>query len=342
MNKYFNNTGELDRFITTPDSELIAFMEKLEGDIMILGIGGKVGGHVGVLARRAIEASSVEKKVYGVSRFSNSDIKISLEESGIETIVCDLLDMDSVSKLPKVENIIFMAGKKFGTESDQGLTWVMNTVLPANVAKHFDESRIVVFSTGCVYDLCDIKSGGSVENDPVTPVGEYANSAIGRERVFEHYSHKRKTKLAMFRLNYAIDMRYGVLYEIASKVKNREVINLEMGHVNVIWQGDVARMGLLSLNHSTYPRNILNITGPETISVKYIATLFGERFNTEPIFEGEESETALLSNASKAAQLFGYPKVTLLSMIDWTAQWILNNGESLNKATHFETRDGKY
>ncbi|MGL1890522.1 MAG: NAD(P)-dependent oxidoreductase [Spirochaetaceae bacterium] len=338
----FNNIKELDDFISTPDNELISFIDNLDGDIMILGIGGKVGSHVGFLARNAIIQGENHKKVYGVSRFSDKGIQLELESYGIETIKCDLLDQEGVSRLPKVKNVIFMAGKKFGTESGQGLTWAMNTVVPANVASHFKESRIVVFSTGCVYDLCSINSGGAVEEDPINPMGEYANSAVGRERIFEYYSHKKQTELCMFRLNYAIDMRYGVLHEIALKVLNEESIDLSMGHVNVIWQGDVARMALLSLQQSTYPANILNITGPETISIKYIANQFGKEFNITPIFTGNESDTALLNNASKAASVFGYPRIPLLTMIRWSALWIQNNGATLNKATHFETRDGKY
>ena len=336
------DAGELDELLTRPDESVISFFKTLEGDLMILGIGGKIGSDIGVMAKRALRENHMTNKVFGVSRFSDSQKREDLEKEGIMTISCDLLDGEQVGKLPQAKNIIFMAGKKFGTSSGQEETWAMNTVMPANVAQHFKDSRIVVFSTGCVYDFTPILRGGSEEGDMLSPLGEYSNSTVGRERVFGYYSKTQNTCMLMFRLNYSNELRYGVLREIGEKVQAGIPVDLTMGHVNVIWQGDVARMALLSLNLCTVPARALNITGPETISLRYIATVFGKEFGIEPLFTGEESNTALLSNAAEAMSLFGYPTVPLLTMIRWVAHWLETDGSSLDAPTHFETRNGQY
>ncbi len=338
----FSGPQELDGFITTADEELIRFMQQLEGDIMILGIGGKIGSHIGLLALDAVRRSGVPRKVYGVSRFSDDAVRIRLEDAGITTITCDLLDSRQVSELPKVRNLIYLAGRKFGTEGSQWLTWAMNTLIPSIICQHFTSSRIAAFSTGCVYDLVPAASGGSVETDSLTPVGEYANSTVGRERIFEYFSHTKGIPTCELRLNYSIDMRYGVLREIGEKVLNGEPVDLTMGYVNVIWQGDVAKTALLSLDHCAVPPEVFNITGPETASVREIAIRFAKQLGRAVSFTGTEAPTALLSDTSKAFKVFGRPEISLETMIDWTAAWLQDDLGSWEKPTHFEVRDGAY
>ncbi len=339
---HIDTVEELDEFITQPDSQIEELLNTIDGDIMILGIGGKIGSHIGLLAKRAIEQRDLHKRVYGVSRFSNNVIKKDLEEKGIITISCDLLNEQEVRKLPKVKNIIYLVGKKFGTMNDSNGTWAINTLVPKNVCEFFSESRIVVLSTGCVYDLIELKEIGATEDTPTNPLGDYANSAVGREKVFLYYSENYAIPMILLRLNYSIDLRYGVLFDIAKSVYDGKQIDLSMGHVNVLWQGDVIRQTILSLALCSIPAEPLNITGPETVSVRYVAHQFGRLFGKEPVFAGQEQETALLSNSSKATALFGYPTVPLMRMIEWVANWVKIGGETLNKATHFETRNGKY
>jgi nucleoside-diphosphate-sugar epimerase len=336
------NETQLDEVMSLPSMALIRYIKQLDGDLMILGIAGKIGVQLGIEAIRAIEAAGVKKKVIGVSRFSDESARRQLEEAGIETIQCDLLDSDQVARLPRFKNVVYMVGKKFGTTGSEGTTWVMNTVIPSNVAKHFHDSRIVVFSTGCVYDFVPITSGGSLETDELGPRGEYANSTVGRERVFSYYSEVYQIPICLIRLNYAIDLRYGVLLEIGRKVFAGEPVELSMGHVNVIWQGDVIDQTLLSFSLCDVPAVPLNMTGPETISVRYVAEQFASLFGKTAEFIGAPGEKALLNNASLAADKFGYPQVPLLTMIRWTAKWIEIGGNVLDKPTHFEVTDGKY
>lgn len=295
-----------------------------------------------VMARRAIDLAGVDKRVIGLSRFSQeSQIQI-LEKEGIEIIKGDLLDPSFVKGLPKIKNIIFLAGMKFGSEENLSLTWAINSYLPGLVADHFTESRIVAFSTGCVYPLVPVSSGGSKEDDKPDPVGEYAQSCLGRERMFEYGSIKHGTPVVLIRLNYAVEMRYGVLVDIALKVKNRKPIDLTMGYFNVIWQGDANAMILQSLKYCESPARILNITGQETLSVKEVAIRFGTLLGIEPEFIGIESETALLSDAKESFKLLGYPGISIDTIMIWIADWITNDKALLNKPTHFEVRDGKY
>jgi len=336
------NKEELDEIMSNPSPDLIELMKSLRGDILILGVAGKIGINLAQAAVKTIRSAGVDKRVIGVSRFSNPSDREKLTAFGVETIPCDLLDRAAVDKLPAVPNVIFMAGKKFGTSGAEDLTWAMNTVVPTHTAQRFQESRIVAFSTGCVYGDVSIHSGGSLESDPLHPVGDYSQSTLGRERVFQYFSRENNIPVCIIRLNYAIDLRYGVLREIGDKVFQGLPVDLTTGQVNIIWQGDVINQTLLCLEHCATPANILNMTGPETASLRYIAQEFGKLFQREVLFTGEEVDKVLLSNAARAADLFGYPRVTLSRMIRWIAHWIEIGGTSLNKSTHFEVRDGNF
>ncbi len=312
------------------------------GDIAVLGVGGKMGPTLAVMARRALDAAGSASRVYGVARFSDSAARDYLEANGVETVSCDLLDRAAVAKLPSAPNVVYMAGQKFGTVGSPERTWAMNTLVPAFVAERYAGARTVCFSTGCVYANTPVVSGGSRETDALEPLGEYANSCVGRERVFDYYSRRDGTPVLHFRLNYAIDLRYGVLLDIARKVHNQTPIDLTTGHVNIIWQGDAHALALQCLALATSPPTALNVTGPETLSIRALAEEFGRRLGQTPVFTGEESPTALLSNASRAVAQFGHPPTTLTVMMRWVAEWLLRGGKTLDKPTHFEVRDGNY
>ncbi|MCK6259086.1 NAD(P)-dependent oxidoreductase [Fictibacillus sp. KIGAM418] len=333
---------ELEEVMTRPSEHLIRDLGNLDGDIMILGVGGKMGPTLAKLAKRALGQGNISKRVIGVSRFSSGTLRTELEEAGIETISADLLKEEDLQRLPDVRNIIYMAGHKFGTTGNEFYTWAMNTYLPGRVAEKFPNSRHVVFSTGNVYPLVPLAHGGCDEHHPVNPVGEYAQSCLGRERIFSYFSRKNGTQVTLFRLNYAIDMKYGVLLEIAKQVYQGNPVDVTMGHVNVIWQGDANEYALRSLHVSESPPAILNITGPETVSIRWLARQFGERFNKQVTFFGEEQPTALINNSSKAHQVFGYPKTPLNTMIEWTAEWVEADGQTINKPTHFQERQGAF
>lgn len=340
--EFIETEEELDRFMSLPSKQLVDFQTNFDGDLIILGVGGKIGVQLALTAKNASESAGLSRRIIGVSRFSDERKRKQLEDHGIEIISCDLSDPDAVETLPDCNNVVYMVGRKFGTSGSEELTWAMNTLVPDYVSRKFNTSKIVAYSTGNVYGLVPVNSGGSTETDPVHPQGEYAISALGRERIFQYYSKKNRIRVAILRLNYAIDLRYGVLREIGEKVNNEEPIDLSMGNANVIWQGDAINQTLLSFSHCSTPAKIINITGPETVSIRYIATLFS-RFLKKPIkFIGEENSTALLNNASFAASLYGYPHVSLYSMVRWTSHWIEIGGASLNKPTHFETRNGKF
>ncbi|WP_174729226.1 NAD-dependent epimerase/dehydratase family protein [Mesobacillus harenae] len=334
--------AEVEEVMTIPSKELIYDLGKLDGDIMILGVGGKMGPTLAKLAVRAIREGNLQKKVFGVSRFSSGSLQEELEKEGIETIAADLLTDGDLQKLPTVKNIIYMAGNKFGTNGNEHYTWAMNAYLPGRVADKFPDSRMVVFSTGNVYPLVPVTQAGCDEDQPVNPIGEYAQSCLGRERVFTNFSYKNNSPMTIFRLNYAIDMRYGVLLEIAKQVFAEKTIDLTMGHVNVIWQGDANEYALRSLLLADSPPTILNATGPETVSIRWLAEQFGKAFKKEVSFTSEEQPTALLNNSAKAHQAFGYPKVSLNQMIAWTAEWVAEDGFVLNKPTHFQERQGAF
>ena len=332
----------MESHLSEPTAEVIAAIAALEGDILILGIGGKMGPTLAKQAKRAIDSAGIAKRVIGVSRFSTPGVQEGLHEAGIETITADLLSEDSLRNLPDTQNVILMAGRKFGATGNESLTWAMNSYMPGRVAEKFRTSRLVVFSTGNVYPLTPVYHGGATENSTVAPVGEYAQSCLSRERICSYFSSQFGTPMAILRLNYAIDLRYGILLDIAEKAYAEEVISLQMGNVNVIWQGDANAVALRAFAHCQSPPLVLNVTGPETVSIRYLASCFGTLFNKPPRFEGEEASTALLSNASRCHQLFGYPRVSLGQMIGWVAEWVRIGGTTLRKLTHFEVRDGKF
>lgn len=333
---------ELESVMCRPTEALVEDIKKIDGDLLILGVGGKMGPTLAKLAKNAIDQAQVQKKVVGVSRFSNETLQEELNEHGVETIAADLLNEEELQALPEMENVIYMAGNKFGTTGNEHFTWAMNAYLPGRVAEKFKNSRIVSFSTGNVYPQTPVGHGGASEEHATGPVGEYGQSALGRERVFTHFSHKYGTPLLHLRLNYAIDLRYGVLLEVAKSVNEGTPIDLNMGHVNVIWQGDANEVAIRSLLHCDSPPVTLNITGPETLSVRWIAQRLGEKLHKQPVFAGEEQGTALLSNASRAHEIFGYPNIGIRQMLDWTADWVKGKGQVLDKPTHFQERKGQY
>jgi hypothetical protein len=317
-------------------------MAELEGDLLILGAGGKMGPSLANLARRAADQAKVKKRIIAVSRFADEKLERQFSAWNIETISCDLLQPGSLTRLPDIENVIFMAARKFGTTGAEYLTWAMNTFLPGLVAERFRNSRIVAFSTGNVYSLKQVRQGGAIESDPVDPQGEYAQSALGRERMFEYGSERWGTRVTLLRLNYAVELRYGVLVDIALAVWEHRPIDLSMGFVNVIWQCDANSYCLRSFPYCQSPPFVLNITGPEILSVRKTAEEFGRRFGTPPIFNGREADTALLTDAAKAHERFGCPTVSAAEAVEYVADWISNQGPRLNRPTHFEARDGKF
>lgn len=334
--------SQLEKNLAEPSEELVEDIAKLDGDILILGVGGKVGPGMARQAKKAVDQAGVDKRVIGVARFTNQDLAGELQSDGVETIAADLTDDRQLRELPDVENVIYMAGNKFGTVGNEHFTWMMNAYLPGRVAERFQDSRIVAFSTLLVYPLAPVARGGSAEGDTVGPIGEYAQSCVGRERMFEHFSRKNGTPVLLFRLGYAIETRYGVLLEIAESVRNHQPIDLRMGHTSVIWQGDATELALRCLHHCSSPPRRLNIAGPETVSVRWLARRFGERFGVEPVFKNEESETSYLIDGSEAHRLFGYPRVSLRTTIDRIVEWVEINGSTIGKPTHFQEREGQF
>ncbi|MBM6995242.1 NAD(P)-dependent oxidoreductase [Paenibacillus sp. DXFW5] len=333
---------ELEQRLSEPSDRLVRDLAGLDGDVLILGVGGKMGPSLAKLLARGLAAAGKNARVTGVSRFSSGTLREELEAAGIRTVSADLLEEAALSRLPEARNVIYMAGHKFGTTGREYYTWAMNAYLPGRVAEKFKASRIVAFSSGNIYPLTAVTQGGASEETAPAPIGEYAQSCLGRERVFEYFSCKNGTPLVNFRLNYAIDLRYGILLEVAKAVKEREPIDLNMGLVNVIWQGDANEMAIRSLLHCDSPPKTFNITGPETVSIRWLAERFGEAFGIRPVFTGEEQATALLSNASASHALLGYPRVSLREMMCWTADWVEIGGNTLGKPTHFQERGGVF
>jgi nucleoside-diphosphate-sugar epimerase len=342
MNDWIQSETELEDRLSAPSADDIALFRDLEGDIIIIGVAGKMGPSLAERAVRAARAAGPPRRIIGVSRFSAPSSERFLQEAGVETLRADLMDSGAVAALPDARNVIFMAGRKFGSTGAESLTWAMNAYLPALISERYRHSRIVAFSSGNVYPLVPVDSGGATEDTPPAPVGEYAQSVLARERIFEHFSRTYETPVTLLRLNYAIDLRYGVLLDIGSKVFAGSPLDVTMGAVNVIWQGDANSVALRSLAHAQSPPLILNLTGPETLSVRTLAKRFGEIFGKEPVVQGQEASTGLLNNANRCLRMFGAPSVTVEQMVEWTARWIMSEGPTLNKPTHFESRDGKF
>jgi nucleoside-diphosphate-sugar epimerase len=333
-----SDLAALDDLLCRPSQALIDDLGKVDGDIMILGAAGKMGPTLAGLAKAALP----DRRIIGVARFSDARVKQWLQARGVETINCDLLDDAAVNALPKVPNIVFMAGRKFGAEGDLSLTWAMNAHVPALVAQAFRESRIVAFSTGCVYPFVPVDGTGADEATAPNPPGEYAQSCVGRERMFEYFSRKFATPGRLFRLNYAIDMRYGVLHDIATKVLAGQPIDVSLGHVNFIWQGDASAQALRCLAHCDTPISSINVSGHEILAVRDLAAEFGKLLGREPVIVGKEEPTAWLTDTSLATKLFGLPIVDTGRLMSWTANWVLRSMPSLGKPTKYEVRDGRY
>jgi nucleoside-diphosphate-sugar epimerase len=332
------DVAHLEDLLSTPTQGLVDDMAKIEGDILVLGVGGKVGPTLAMMAKRAAPS----KRIIGAARFSDADVKRRLEAAGVECIACDLLDRDQVAKLPDAANIIYMAGRKFGTAGAEPFTWAMNVVVPTHVGERFTDCRIVAFSTLCVYPFADVRGPGCDEQSPALPFGEYPNSCVGRERVFQYFSERNRCPGRLIRLNYAIDVRYGVLQDIALKVMRGEAIPLATTVVNVIWQGDSTAQILRTLRHCTLPSEPLNIGMPRPATVRHVANRFGESLGKRPVFGGVEQTTAWHNDTSAAQGLFGDPIVDLETMIRWNADWLQRDMPIYDLPTHYEQRRGMF
>ncbi len=333
---------DLDERLSRPTAALVEAMGRLDGDVAVLGAGGKMGPSLARMAKRASGEAGVDREVIAVSRFSSAAAEEALRRANVRTVRCDLLDSEQVKRLPDAAHVVYMPGMKFGTTGNESLTWAMNTVLPTHVCERYAGSRIVAFSTGNVYPFTRVVEGGAREEDPRSPLGEYGMSALGRERVLEHHARTSGIPTGVVRLNYAVELRYGVLVDLARKVLEGEPVDLSMGSVNVIWQGDANAMALRCLEHAAVPPFVVNVTGPETLSVRRVAETFGRLTGRSPRLEGEEAATALLGNAERAAELFGYPTVPVRTVMRWVADWLSVGGRTLDKPTHFESRNGAF
>ena len=333
---------ELELLLSEPHESTLRALARLPGDVLVLGAGGKMGPTLARMAKTASDLTATPRRVIAVSRFSSSQLRERLQSWGIETIGCDLLDPAALAHLPDAPNVIYMAGMKFGSTGNESLTWAMNSLLPGLVGERFRHSRIVVFSTGNIYGLTPVSRGGSLETDAPNPAGEYAMSCLGRERILEHFSRTANTQVSILRLNYATELRYGVLVDIAQRVYSGKPVAISMGYVNAIWQADASAFALASLLHASSPALVVNITGTEVLSVRRVAEEFGVRFGRPVHFAGVEASDALLSNAEKGFQIFGKPRVSHQQMITWIAHWIERGGETLAKPTHFEERAGRF
>jgi nucleoside-diphosphate-sugar epimerase len=332
----------LEDLLSEPTAAAIEAMRGAAGDVVILGVAGKMGPTLARMARRAVDAAAVRARVIGVARFSSPGTQQALEAHGVETIRCDLLDEAAVAALPDAPNVIYMAGRKFGSTGDEALTWALNAFLPSIVCRRYAASRIVAFSTGNVYGLTPRDRGGSREDDPPAPIGEYAMSCLGRERMFEHFSRANGTRVAALRLNYATEMRYGVLVDLAGRIARRETIDLTMGYFNVIWQGDANAMAIAALPHAASPPLVVNVAGREELSVRSVCTDLARRMEMDVAFSGHEEADALLSHGARGWTLLGAPRVDAARLLDWTAAWVRRGGETLAKPTHFESRAGRF
>ena len=351
---------ELEERLSRPRDALVEDLRKLDGDLLVLGAGGKLGPSLVRLALRGVAAAGTGARVIAVSRFSDdgsgprrgagraepgssgSGLADALRADGATIIKADITDDAALAALPDAANVVFLVGSKFGTSGREHAAWATNTYLPGRVAQRFAGSRIAALSTGNVYPLVPVASGGCVEDTPVNPVGDYAMSCLGRERIFTHFALRDGTPLALIRLNYAVEMRYGVLVDIARTVLAGEPVDLTMGHANVVWQGYANEVTLRALHHAATPPFVLNVTGPELVAVRQVAAAAGARLGREPVLTGTEAPTALLSNAQLCHRLFGYPDVALGELIEWTADWVADDRPLLGKPTGFQRRDGKF
>ncbi len=339
----FADVAALEDFMTEPSPGLVADLARIDGDLIVLGVGGKMGPTLARMAKRAMPG----RRVIGVARFTDPALRSELERHGVECVACDLLDRAALERLPNVaqgvRNCVFMAGHKFGATGNPSLTWMMNVGVPAMVAEAFREMRIVVFSTACVYPFVPVDGPGAPESlTTLPPPGDYAWSCVGRERMFEHGSRRWGTPGRAVRLSYAIDMRYGVLFDVASAVFAGRPVDVTMGYADVIWQGDANEQALRLLAHCTTPASPINVSGATHTSVRWLAEQFGRRFARTPTVTGHEAPTAWLVDTREAQQLFGPPRVPIDTLIDWVADWVRSGGPSLGKPTHFEARDGKF
>jgi len=333
---------QLDDLLTRPGSKLVEFIKTVSSPLLILGAGGKMGPTLAVLARRAADAAGHPLEVIAVSRYSDKAARQWLEACGVKTLSHDLLDEATVARLPEAEHVIYLVGLKFGTAQNPSATWAMNTIVPARIAERYRSSRIAALSTGNVYPMSEVSRGGALETASLTPLGEYANAAVGRERIFEFYAQKNSTRLALLRLFYAVDLRYGVLVDIALMVHQGQPIPLANGHFNCIWQGDANEMALRSLALASSPPATFNLCRPEVFSVREVATRLGQLLNRSPLFTGTEAPTALLGNAAKICEALGPPVIQLETLLQWVADWVKSERKNLGRPTHFEVRDGQY
>jgi nucleoside-diphosphate-sugar epimerase len=336
------SAATLDDFLAVPTDGVVETLRRNPADILVAGAGGKMGGTLCLMLAAAAQKAGGARRIMAVSRFSSAQSRELLESRGVETISCDLIDRAAVEALPDAPLVIFMAGQKFGTSDQPELTWAMNTVVPANIAERYRRSPIVAFSTGCVYSLVSVASGGSREDSPTAPPGEYAHSTLGREGVFRFYSKRHGTPVALVRLNYSVEPRYGVLVDIGQRILSGQPVDLGMGHVNLIWQRDACAHAIQCLDLAGSPAVPVNVTGPDILSVRTLAGELGRRLGRVPAFSGRETELAWLNDASWSHRQFGNPPTPLQDMLDWTAAWLQEGGRTLGKPTHFETSDGKF
>ncbi len=334
--------SELETRLSQPTPAVVQMMKRLPGDIILLGVAGKMGPTLARMTKRASEEAGTPRRVIGVSRFKDAAARAELEQHGVETKTCDLLNETAVISLPDAPNVIYMAGMKFGATGQEPMTWAMNAWLPGIICRKYRDSRIAAFSTGNVYGLVPVVGGGSKEEDTPRPVGEYAMSCLGRERLFEHFSLTHGTPVSLIRLNYATDLRYGVLVDVALKVWRGQPVDVCMGHLNTIWQGDANALSLLSLEKAGSPAWKINLTGPALLSVRDLALRFGALFDKPVQIEGQEAPDALLSNAARCFSELDRITLPEDDLIQWVAAWIQNGGGLLDKPTHFESRDGLF
>jgi len=339
---YLVDEATLEDALSTPTEDDIACCRRLDGDVLVLGAAGKMGPSLVRRIIRSFAAAGAGHRVVAASRFSDASVRHALDACGAKTLAVDLLDPSSVESLPDCPHVLFLAGRKFGSTDDTSLTWAINTIAPAHVARRFPRSRIVVFSTGNVYSFVPVSSRGSIETDAPSPRGEYAQSCLGRERVFEYYSRHEGTPVLLFRLNYAVDLRYGVLVDIAGAVRSGRPVDRSVSHFNAIWQGDANSYALRALEGCSSPARALNVTGPDKLSVTDVAAFFGDRFGITPTFKGQASGEALLSDATVCHEWLGRPRVSSAALMEAVAVWVERGGRTLDKRTHFEVADGKF